>query len=41
MNSNVKIGMYAPEFEAETTMGIINLNDYKGKWVVLFSLFYR
>ena len=37
MNSNVKIGMYAPEFDAETTMGKISLNQYKGKWVVLFS----
>ena len=37
MNSNVKIGMYAPEFEADTTMGKISLNQYKGKWVVLFS----
>ena len=37
MNGNVKIGMYAPEFETETTMGHISLNDYKGKWVVLFS----
>lgn len=37
MNGNVKIGMKAPEFEAETTMGKIKLNEYKGKWVVLFS----
>lgn len=37
MNGNVKIGMYAPEFEAQTTMGNITLNDYKGKWIVLFS----
>ena len=37
MNSNVKIGMHAPEFEADTTMGKISLNQYKGKWVVLFS----
>ena len=37
MNGNVKIGQPAPEFEAMTTMGNINLNDYKGKWVVLFS----
>jgi len=37
MNSNVKIGMHAPEFEAETTMGKINLNQYKDKWIVLFS----
>lgn len=37
MNGNVKIGTYAPEFEAQTTMGKIKLNDYKGKWVILFS----
>ena len=37
MNGNVKIGMYAPDFEADTTMGKISLNQYKGKWVVLFS----
>lgn len=37
MNGNVRIGMYAPDFEAQTTMGDICLNDYKGKWVVLFS----
>jgi len=37
MNGNVKIGMQAPEFEAMTTMGNISLNEYKGKWLVLFS----
>ncbi len=37
MNGNVRIGMYAPDFEAETSMGNICLNDYKGKWIVLFS----
>ncbi len=37
MNGNVKIGSFAPEFEADTTMGKINLSDYKGKWVVFFS----
>ena len=37
MNGNVKIGMQAPDFEAETTMGKISLNQYRGKWVVLFS----
>ncbi len=37
MNGNVKIGMYAPEFEADTTMGKISLEQYKGKWVILFS----
>lgn len=37
MNGIVKIGQQAPEFEADTTMGRISLNDYRGKWVVLFS----
>lgn len=37
MNGNVKIGMFAPEFEAESTMGNLNINNYKGKWIVLFS----
>lgn len=32
------IGDKAPEFTAKTTMGEINFpQDYKGKWVVLFS----
>lgn len=37
MNGSVKIGDRAPEIEATTTMGKFNLNDYKGKWVILFS----
>ena len=37
MNGNVKIGQRAPDFEALTTMGTRSLNDYKGKWLVLFS----
>ncbi len=37
MNGNVKIGEFAPEFEAITTMGDIKLSDYKGKWLILFS----
>lgn len=37
MNGTVRIGQRAPEFEAQTTMGNISLNDYKGKWIVLFS----
>jgi len=37
MNGIVRIGEYAPGFEAVTTMGDIKLSDYKGKWVVLFS----
>jgi len=37
MNGIVKIGQFAPEFEAVSTNGEIKLSDYKGKWVVLFS----
>ena len=37
MNGNVKIGQKAPDFTAETTFGTVNLENYKGKWVVLFS----
>lgn len=37
MNGNIKIGDKAPDFEAITTMGKISLNDYLGKWIVLFS----
>lgn len=37
MNGNVKIGQKAPDFEAITTCGNISLNDYTGKWLVLFS----
>ena len=37
MNGIVKVGQYAPDFEATTTMGRIILSEYKDKWVVLFS----
>lgn len=37
MNGNVKIGQKAPDFDAITSCGPISLNDYKGKWLVLFS----
>mgnify|MGYP004700871345 CR=1 FL=1 len=37
MNGNVKIGQKAPDFDALTTCGNISLNDYKGKWLILFS----
>ena len=37
MNGNVKIGQKAPDFHATTTFGEISLDDYKGKWLVLFS----
>jgi peroxiredoxin (alkyl hydroperoxide reductase subunit C) len=31
------LGDRAPEFEQNSTQGVIKLSDYKGKWVVLFS----
>ncbi|MBQ2836487.1 MAG: peroxiredoxin [Clostridia bacterium] len=37
MNGTVKIGQPAPDFTAETTYGPVSLDDYKGKWLVLFS----
>ena len=37
MNGNVRIGQFAPDFEAETTQGPIKLAEYRGKWIVLFS----
>ena len=37
MNGTVKIGQPAPDFTAETTYGPVCLDDYKGKWLVLFS----
>ena len=37
MNGTVKIGQPAPNFNAETIYGPINLEDYKGKWLVFFS----
>ena len=32
-----RIGDPAPSFEAETTQGIIRLEDFRGSWLVLFS----
>lgn len=37
MNGNVKIGQMAPDFDGETTYGKRTMQDYKGKWLVLFS----
>ncbi|MEZ5118532.1 MAG: peroxiredoxin [Candidatus Nanopelagicales bacterium] len=31
------IGDPAPGFEVESTHGVISLDDYKGKWIMLFS----
>jgi len=32
-----RLGEPAPDFEAVTTQGTINLEDYKGSWLILFS----
>lgn len=32
-----RIGEKAPEFTAQTTHGEMSLNDYEGKWLILFS----
>ena len=38
MNGNVKIGQRAPDFEANTTMGKISLNDHSRKMAsIIFS----
>ena len=37
MNGTVRIGMKTPNFEAITTMGNVSLENYRGKWVILFS----
>lgn len=31
------LGMEAPDFEEQSTFGPLNLSDYRGRWVVLFS----
>ena len=35
MNEHIAIGKPVPLFTASSTKGLINLNDYAGKWVVL------
>lgn len=37
INSNIKIGQKAPDFNAVTTYGSRCLKDYEGKWLVFFS----
>ncbi len=37
MENHLSLGMQAPNFSATTTFGPLQLSDYKGKWVVLFS----
>lgn len=33
----IQIGMKAPNFKCNTTFGKLELNDFKGKWLVFFS----
>lgn len=37
MSNLPRLGSKAPNFCANTTMGNIELSDYRGKWIVLFS----
>jgi hypothetical protein len=32
----IKVGMKAPDFTLESTMGKVSMGDYKDKWIVLF-----
>lgn len=34
---SLQIGDAAPNFLARTTMGTVNLSDYRGRWLILFS----
>lgn len=35
--NHLTIGMKAPDFYADTTMGPMQMSDYKGSWLVFFS----
>lgn len=35
--AGLRIGDYAPDFEARSTLGPVKLSDHKGRWLVLFS----
>ena len=32
-----RLGDIAPDFQAQTTSGVLSLDDFQGKWLVLFS----
>jgi peroxiredoxin (alkyl hydroperoxide reductase subunit C) len=34
---SLQIGDQAPNFQARTTMGMVSLSDFRGRWLVLFS----
>lgn len=33
----LNIGDLAPNFQARTTMGVVKLSDFRGRWLILFS----
>lgn len=33
----LQLGDPAPNFQARTTMGMVSLSDYRGRWLILFS----
>jgi peroxiredoxin 2/4 len=33
----VRLGDPAPDFQARTTMGVKNLSDYRGRWLIFFA----
>ena len=33
----LQIGDPAPNFQARTTMGVVNLSDFRGRWLIFFS----
>ena len=35
--AGLRIGDYAPEFSARSTVGDLRLSDFRGRWLVLFS----
>jgi peroxiredoxin (alkyl hydroperoxide reductase subunit C) len=35
--TSFKLGQMVPEFEADSTYGLVRLTDYRGKWVILLS----
>jgi hypothetical protein len=39
--AGLEVGMKAPEFEAESTMGPVRLIDYLGKKNVLLAVYYK
>lgn len=34
---SLQIGDLAPNFQARTTMGMVKLSDFRGRWLILFS----